>query len=258
MTVTAAADALFEARRTLTPIPPVREGFGLAGMEDAYAVQSANTARMLAAGHRLTGRKIGLTSPAVQHQMGVDQPDFGALWADLAFADGDSVPMQRFMQPKVEGEIAFVLGRDVTGAEPGMNDLIAAIDYVVPAFEIVDSAVANWDIRLLDTVADNASAGGYVLGIAPRRLEGVDLRLCGMVLSRNGAEVSTGLGAACLGHPLIAALWLARKMAALGEPLAAGQVVLSGALGPMVPAQAGDHFQLEIAGFAPVRVGFTA
>ncbi len=258
MTIAAAADALFEARRSLKPIPPIRERFGLAGLADAYAVQAANTARLLASGQRLTGRKIGLTSPAVQRQMGVDQPDFGALWADLAFADGDAIPMRHFMQPKLEGEIAFVLGRDVPGTEPGMSDLIAAIDYVVPAFEIVDSAIADWDIRLMDTVADNASAAGYVLGTAPRRLEGVDLRLCGMVLSRNGAEVSTGVGAACMEHPLTASLWLARKMASLGEPLAAGQVVLSGALGPMVPVQAGDHFQLEIAGFAPVRVGFTA
>ena len=257
MTIEAAAQALFEARQALRPIPPVRDRFGLTGVDDAYAVQAANARRMLAAGHRIAGRKIGLTSPAVQKQLGVDQPDFGALWADYAFADGGIAPISRFMQPKLEGEVAFVLGRDLPHREPSLSDLIRAIEHVVPAFEIVDSAIADWDIRLFDTVADNASAGGYVLGTAPRRLEGLDLRLCGMVLSCNGAEVSTGVGAACMGHPLNAALWLARKMAALGEPLTAGEVVLSGALGPMVPVHAGDHFQLEIAGFAPMRISFT-
>ena len=250
----AAAEALFAARRDGRPIPPVRDTYGIGDAGDAYAVQSINTARTIEAGGRLTGRKIGLTSKSVQQQLGVDQPDYGMLWGDQAFAPGAEVAPGRFMQPKLEGEIAFVMGRGLDGPDLHLTDVVRAVEYVLPAFEIVDSAIADWNIRLADTIADNASGGGYMLGCSPRLLAGLDLRLCGMVLSREGEAVSLGVGAACLGHPLHATLWLARTMAEAGRPLQEGDIVLSGALGPMVPAGAGGRFTLEIQGFDPLSI----
>lgn len=251
-----AADALFTARKGLKPIPPLRESHALPTPEDAYAVQDLNTARYIKAGRRLVGRKIGLTSKAVQLQLGVDEPDYGMVWGDLGFAPGSAIPSSHFMQPKVEAEIAFVLKRDLDRQDTSLLDVVAAVDCVLPALEIVDSAIADWDIKLIDTIADNASGAGYVTGDRPRRLGDVDLRLCGMILSRNEQVASHGVGAACLGHPLQAVLWLARKMVAVGRPLQAGDLVLSGALGPMVPARPGDRFGVEISGFAPFFVSF--
>lgn len=254
--IEAMAEALWAARHELRQIAPLRESHGLSRVEDAQAVQHAVTARGLAAGRRLVGRKIGLTAAAVQAQMGVDQPDYGVLWADYAFASGDEVAISRFMQPRAEGEIAFVMARGIDDPEASMTDLIGAIAYALPAIEIVDSAIADWKIGLVDTIADNASGGGFALGTSPRRLDGLDLRLAGMAMNRNGALVSSGVGAACMGHPLNATLWLARKMAALGRPMAEGDVILSGALGPVVPVSAGDVFSLEIQGFEPLQIVF--
>lgn len=251
------AGALFQARTLRRPIAPLRSSYGLADLADAYAVQRANTERWLAAGRRASGCKIGLTSKAVQTQLGVDEPDFGTLWGDLAFLPGDQIPLNVFMQPKVEAEIAMVLGRDLVSDVLDLPQVISAVEYVLPAVEIVDSAIANWDIRLVDTIADNASSGGYVLGDTPRKLSQVDLRTCGMVLTREGQMVSHGVGAACLGHPLNAVLWLARKMAEVGSPLRAGSVVLSGALGPMVPCTSAGHFLVEIQGFASFGFSFS-
>ena len=251
-----AADALFSARQNLRQIPPPRDTFDLATLDDAYAVQEHNTVRWLAEGRRMVGRKIGLTSKAVQAQLGVDEPDFGVLWSDYAFGDGETVDFGRFMQPRAEVEIAFVMEKAVLDPHASMTELIGAIAYALPALEIVDSAVDDWDIHLVDTVADNASGGGFALGTGPRRITGVELRLAGAVLSRNGLPVSMGLGAACLGHPLNAALWLVRKMAALGRPLAQSDTILSGALGPMVPVSAGDVYTVEIQGFAPFHLSF--
>lgn len=254
--IKAAAEAIFTARETLTQIAPVRETHGIADVDAAYAVQALNTARWIEAGRRPVGAKIGLTSKAVQEQLGVGEPDFGTLWADYAFGDGDVVPVGRFMQPKVEAEIGFVIGRRIDDPVIDLTRLTAAVDCAYAAVEIVDSAIAAWNIRLVDTVADNASGGGFALGSDPRRIGDVDLRLGGMILTRNGRPASIGVGAACLGHPLRATLWLARRMAALGRPLEAGDIVLSGALGPMVPVGAGDACTIEIQGFAPLSFAF--
>jgi 2-keto-4-pentenoate hydratase len=249
-----AADILYNARKRLSPVPPLRESSLVTSADDAYEIQEINTKRYLSEGRRLVGRKIGLTAKAVQQQLGVDEPDFGMLWNDYGYVDGETLPISQFMQPKIEAEIAFVLENDLPNEEIGMQDLIASIAYVVPAFEIVDSAIADWNIKLVDTIADNASAGGYVLGTRPRALSEVDLRLCGMVLTKNGVTAATGVGAACLGHPLNAVLWLARKMVAVGRPLHAGDLVLSGALGPMVQINKGDLFTMEVHGFSPLNL----
>jgi 2-keto-4-pentenoate hydratase len=254
--IEAAAKALAAARAAQAPIAPISGTFGITTLADAYAVQELNTREALSQGRRLVGRKVGLTSQAVQQQLGVDQPDFGMLFADMEVLDGGEIDCSRLIQPKAEGEIAFVLGRDLPHADCTLGELMSAVDYLLPALEIVDSAIADWKISLADTVADNASSALYVLGKQPTRLSALDLRLEGMLLEKNGAPASIGVGAACLGNPLDACLWLARTMAQAGRPLLAGDVLLSGALGPMTPVVAGDRLQLRLTRLGEVGCRF--
>ncbi|WP_431894424.1 2-keto-4-pentenoate hydratase [Nonomuraea sp. bgisy101] len=251
---TQAADRLLEAQRSGKPCAPVRDLVSTAG--EGYAVQEINTRRALDEGRRLVGRKIGLTNFAVQKQLGVDRPDFGMLFADMAYLDGLPVPYERFLQPRAEAEIALVLGGDLAGGPFTVAEVIRAVDFVLPAIEIVDSRVADWDITLADTIADNASSGAFVLGNTPVGLRGLDLRLAGMTMTRRGQEVSTGAGAACMGHPLNAAVWLADTLGRTDYPLRAGDVVLTGALGPVVPVEEGDVFEAVIDGLGSVRAVF--
>lgn len=251
--IAAAAAALRSARARRQPVAPISTTYGIQGLDAAYAVSDLNIQADLAAGRRIVGLKVGLTSVAVQKQLGVDQPDFGVLLDDMEFLNGQDVPMNRLMQPKVEAEVAFVVGRDLAGGVPSYAEFVAAIDHALPALEIVDSAIADWKISLVDTVADNASCGLYVLGDQPVALGRLSLADLGMSMGCNGHTVSVGTGAACLGHPLRAAYWLACTMARLGRGLRAGQVVLSGALGPMVPVAAGDLVQAQIGALG--RVG---
>jgi len=252
-----AAAAIYDARTSRRPIAPISETYGIVDPRVAYTVQDVNTTRWLAEGRRLVGRKIGLTSDVVQKQLGVREPDYGMLWADAAYDNGAVVPSVRFIQPRVEAEVAFVMGGRIDSPDVTLHDLTAAVRFARAAVEIVDSAIADWKITLADTIADNASGGGFVLGDT-RALDEVDVRLCGMVLSRNGAPASLGVGAACLGNPLHAALWLARKMAEVGRPLAKGDIILSGALGPMVDVFPGDQIDVEIQGFPPIHFSFAA
>ncbi|MFD1659057.1 2-keto-4-pentenoate hydratase [Streptomyces caeni] len=255
--VVRAADALAGAARTGVPCPPVRSLLPDGGIAEAYAVQRLNAERALdAKGLRVVGRKIGLTSPAVQRQLGVDQPDFGALLSDMAVPDGGTVPAGRLLQPKVEAEVALVLGDDLPHARCTVADVLRAVDFALPALEIVDSRIAGWDITIVDTVADNASSGLFVLGTSPVPLTAVDTRLVQMTMTRRGEKVSSGTGADCLGGPLNAAVWLASALAAAGDPLRAGDIVLTGALGPMADARPGDLFEARISGLGSVRVAF--
>jgi 2-keto-4-pentenoate hydratase len=252
------AETLREAERTGRPVPPVSDALPERSVAQAYAVQEANTLAALAAGRRIVGRKIGLTAAAVQRQLGVDRPDYGMLFADMEVADGDVISAGQLIQPKVEAEIAFVMAAPLNVADPTSTQVLDAIGWVVPALEIVDSRIENWKISLYDTIADNASSARFVLGGPPQRLAGLDLRMCGMVLERNGDPVSFGAGLACLGHPLHAVRWLAGAMARVGRPLGAGDIVLSGALGPMVTATPGDRFTARVNGLGTVAVGFAA
>jgi 2-keto-4-pentenoate hydratase len=254
----ALAQRLIAAGATRTPIAPIRSALAVADVDTAYAIADRVTQARLAEGWRLAGRKIGLTAKSVQRQLGVDQPDFGMLFDRMAVPDGESVSIDTLIAPKCEAEVAFVLGDDLDIACPTTVDALGAIDYALPAIEIVDSRIANWDIGIVDTIADNASSALYVVGNTPVPLDAVDLRLCGMILQKNGVGVSYGAGAACLGSPLTAFVWLAAKLAAVGRPLRAGDVVLSGALGPMVPAAGGDAFEARIGGLGSVRVHFSS
>jgi len=258
MPIDHAATALREARATRKPIAPVSATFGIRGLDAAYAVAEINTRARVAAGRRVIGKKIGLTSRAVQKQLGVDQPDFGLLFDDMEMLSGAEVPMSRLMQPKVEAEVAFVVGRDLGHEPASWSEFLRALEYALPAIEIVDSAIADWKIQLEDTIADNASCGLYVLGDQPVAISAVSLADAGMQLTRNGQVASTGSGAACLDHPLRAAYWLARTMAAKGLGLKAGEVILSGALGPMVAVAAGDVIAVNVGGLGQVACRLTA
>lgn len=256
-TIDALAETLWWAEHSGQPCEPIGNQFAEGDLSAAYAVQRINTERQLAAGKRMVGRKIGLTSRSVQAQLGVDQPDFGMLFSDMAVCDNEPVAASRVLQPKVEAEVAFVMGRDLDIEDPTVADLFRSIDYAVAAIEIVGSRIADWRITLLDTVADNASSGLFVLGNTPRSLDGLDLRDCGMRMRQSDGEtVSEGVGHACLGHPLNATLWLARMMAQLDRPLRAGDIVLSGALGPMATVTAGESYTAEIDGLGKVSACF--
>ena len=229
------------------PIPSLRQQLDAADAATAYAIQSTNTDHWIAAGRRMVGRKIGLTAKAVQAQLGVDQPDYGVLFDDMAVPDGGTLDPARTLQPKAEAEVALVLARDLHGPDVTAEQVLAAAGHAVAAIEIVDSRIQDWAITFADTVADNGSSAFYVLGAEPRPLDGLDLYSCGMAMTVNGEVASVGAGAACLGHPLNAAAWLARTV-----PLHAGDVVLTGALGPMVTLSPGDWVQARIGGLGGV------
>jgi 2-keto-4-pentenoate hydratase len=255
------ADLLWMAEQRREPCAPVREQIlAASGSADpvatAYAVQQYNVRRRLEGGARVVGRKIGLTSVAVQQQLGVDSPDFGMLFADMAYGDGAAIPLVRTLQPKVEAEIALVLERDLVHERHTFADLISATAYALPAIEVVGSRIEHWNIKLLDTVADNASSGVFVLGSTPVKLSQLDLVNCAMSMERRGETVSIGRGAACLANPLNAAVWLADMMVRVGTPLRAGDVLMTGALGPMVAVAAGDEFLTRIEGLGEVRAVF--
>jgi 2-keto-4-pentenoate hydratase len=253
------SQALQRAWEERTPLEPLRRTHTDQRLDDAYAIQSAWTEQRVAEGERILGRKIGLTSLAVQEQMGVDEPDYGTLWGSRFFAaaGGRAVaPAELFLQPRIEGELAFLLGEPPSGETIGIHDVLAATEAVAATIEIVDSRIADWDIELFDTVADNASYGGFTLGPWSRELRGEDLRTVGMALSRDGETVSSGLGAAALGHPARAVAWLLNKLRSYGVEAKAGDVILSGALGPTVVAAEGDIFTLQMHGQPPLTIAF--
>jgi 2-keto-4-pentenoate hydratase len=253
---TEAFDILARARADRRPCPPVRTILPPGDIDTAYAVQSAWVAGQLAAGDRVIGRKIGLTNAAVQAQFGVGEPDFGTLLASMDCPEGAPVDTGRLLQPRIEAEIAFILARDLDAPDLGPDDVLAATGEVAAALEIVDSRVAGWDISIVDTVADNASAGLFTLGRDRRPPGGLDLTGCPMLLRRGAEEVSRGTGAASLGHPAIAVAWLANAARSYGHPLRAGEIVLSGSLGPIVSVVRGDEFTAEIGGLGRVTAVF--
>jgi len=253
----AISERLMEAYRS-GPIPSLRDELPATDVDGAYAVQSASVRTWVAAGRRIVGRKIGLTSAAVQAQLGVNQPDYGVLFQDMRVANGAQLQHAQLLQPKAEAEIAFILASDMAGRQISPEALAAAVSAAVPAIEIVDSRIADWKITFADTVADNGSSAYFVLGDERQPLNGLDLWTCGMVLEVNGRVRSVGAGAACLGHPLNAAVWLAHILAERGECLKAGDVLLTGALGPMVPIQPGDEIRASVGGLGSVSFTYAS
>lgn len=251
-----AAARLMEAAKSGEACPPVRDLLGITDLPMAYGAQNIISHARMESGARLVGRKVGLTSLAVQKQLGVDQPDFGMLFDDMEVMHDGIIPWADLMQPKVEAEIAFVMKKDLPNTSITMSELISSIDYALASLEIVGSRIENWNIRITDTIADNASASHFVLGHRPITLEQVDLLTCKMVMKKNGEQVSEGTGADCMGSPLNATLWLARTMAQLGNPLQAGDIVLSGALGPMASVEPGDKVTAVFDTFGEVSVQF--
>ncbi|MGI4815141.1 MAG: fumarylacetoacetate hydrolase family protein [Janthinobacterium lividum] len=251
------ATRLHEAQQQKTVLDPLIDTWPDLDIDTAYKIQQqVSDLRMQGSGVRVIGRKIGLTSKPVQQMLKVGQPDFGVLFSDMAYSSGSTVKRDTLIQPKIEGEIAFVLKRDLVGPGITAADVLTATEGVMACFEIVDSRIRDWKISIADTIADNASSGLFVLGdrlVDPRS---VDLSLCGLVLEKNGEVAVTGAGAAVLGSPVNAVVWLANELGRLGVTLRAGEVILSGALAAMVVVEAGDKFRLSIGGIGSCSVNF--
>jgi 2-keto-4-pentenoate hydratase len=256
-TIDEAARSLYDAERTRSAIRPLVETYPGLTADDAYRVQHSLIDRKLEAGARIVGHKIGLTSLAMQQLLGVDQPDFGHILDTMMVANGAAVPRTDLIYPRVEAEICFVLGEDLRGPGVTVPRVLAATRYVMAALEIVDSRVADWKITLADTIADNASSCGMVVGGRSVAIEGLDLRLVGMVLEKNGEVANTAAGAAVLGHPAQAVAWLANKLAEFDVTLKAGEVILPGALSAAVTVEAGDFVQATFDHLGSVSVRFT-
>lgn len=254
--IRSAAERLAAASTSGQPCAPVRDLLGTEDVRAAYEVQTQNIDALLAQGRRIAGRKIGLTSLAVQKQLGVDQPDFGVLLDDFDCSGQSAVDSSRLLQPRIEAEVAFRLSSDIDKAIT-TAEAPAFVDEVFASFEIVDSRIAGWDISLVDTVADNASSGLYVLGAGVALDSAPDLAAVTMTMTANGENVSNGVGSDCLGSPWEALVWLANTLTSFGSPLRAGEVILSGALGPMVPVTRGTTYTATISGIGDVSATFT-
>jgi 2-keto-4-pentenoate hydratase len=255
----ALARRLDDAWDTHETITPLSESEGLTSVDDAYAIQAAWTDIRTARGERVLGRKIGLTSRAMQEAAGVYEPDFGALWSSRYVEARNGVaelPHATFIQPRMEGEIAFLLGKPLRGPGVTIDDVLAATDALAASFEIVDSRIIRKEFKLVDTVSDNASYGAFTLGPWDRSLAGTDLRTLGMLLSQNGEVVVEGVGHASLGHPALAVAWLANKLAEFDITLESGDIVLSGSLGRALPIQQGDEWLMELHGQPPLTMRF--
>ena len=260
MDTEALAHRLDEAWENRKPIAPLSESEGLEDVERAYEIQTRWSELRQGRGERIVGRKIGLTSFAMQEQLGVSEPDYGSLWSSRYFpAEGGRVeiPSEPLLQPFLEGELAFLIGRALSGPGVTLQEALAATDALAVAVEVIDSRIEDWNIKLPDTIADNASYGGFAVGPWSSSLREADLRTVGMLINKSGSLVAEGMGAASLGHPARAVAWLADKLASFGTRLEPGDIVLSGSLGRAVPAKQGDVFVLEAHGQPPLTVTFT-
>ena len=249
-------DALYEALVGRTTLPPLRDRVEGLTIVDSYHIAARMVERRVAAGETIVGKKIGVTSKAVQDAIGVFEPDFGQLTSDMAYGDGAAIAIDTLIQPKAEAEIAFILKSDLKGPGVTAADVLRATDHVRACFEIVDSRIDNWDIKILDTVADNASCGVYALGDLQVDPRDVDLALAPKVVEKNGELAATGVGAAVQGSPLNAVVWLANTLGRLGIPFLAGEVILSGSLGPLITVEAGDRLDMRIGGLGSCSISF--
>jgi 2-keto-4-pentenoate hydratase len=253
-----AARTLLDAYASRTPVPPLTATHPAMSVDDAYAIQLAQVSAWTSGGAVVKGHKVGLTSAAMQEQLGVDQPDFGVLLEDMFLPEGAVADITRFLQPRAEPEIGFVLGRPLSGPGVTVAEAVAAIEFVLPALEIIDSRVADWKITLPDTIADNASSGGLVLGSRPVRLEDLDLSLTGCLLHRNGRLAGAGAGGAVLGgSPVNALVWLANVLGQRGVGLQAGHVILPGSVTAAIPVRPGDTISATFDRIGTVAITFS-
>lgn len=251
-----AAEMLLSAYASRVPVEPLTDKYAGLTLADAYEIQLIQIGQRTAAGARVLGHKVGLTSAVMQRQMGVNQPDYGHLLDGMFYLENMPIPVAGFLQPRIEPEVAFVLSRDLSGPGVTAAEAAAAVDFVLPALEIIDSRIRDWKIALPDTIADNASSGGVVLGSSPRRLGETDLRLSGCVLRRGGEIVGTGAGGAVLGSPLTSLVWLANVLGERGVVLRAGHVVLPGSITASVPVSGGGVFTAMFGGLGSVTASF--
>lgn len=250
-------DELYQSLLSRQPVAPLTEREADITIEDAYQIQLRMIQRRLDAGETVVGKKIGVTSQVVMDMLGVNQPDFGHLLSGMVYNEGQPISVGSMIAPRAEAEVAFILARDLEGPGVTAADVLRATDCVMPCFEIVDSRIRDWKIKIQDTVADNASCGAFVLGSQMVDARQLDLVTCGMVMEQNGEVAVVGAGAATMNSPVNAMAWLANTLGRLGVPLKAGEVILSGALGAMVPVNAGDNFRLRIGGIGTCSVRFT-
>ncbi|MBL8472631.1 MAG: 2-oxopent-4-enoate hydratase [Rhodocyclaceae bacterium] len=250
-------DALYDALLSRIPIDPLTDQESDITIEDAYQIQLRMIQRRVDAGEKVVGKKIGVTSKVVQDMLGVDQPDFGQMTSAMVFNEGESIPVSKMIAPRAEAEVAFMLKRDLVGPGVTAADVLRATECVIPCFEIVDSRIKNWKIRIQDTVADNASCGVLTLGGLRKDPRKVDLALAGMVLEKNGEIISMSCGAAVQGSPVNAVAWLANTLGRLGIALRAGEIILSGSQSPLVPVAAGDNLVCSVGGLGGTSVRFS-
>ncbi|MAT04787.1 MAG: 2-keto-4-pentenoate hydratase [Acidimicrobiaceae bacterium] len=255
-TRTEASRALLDALRARQPIQPLSESYPGINIDDAYEIQLIGVRTEIESGRVVRGHKVGLTSQAMQTMLGVHEPDYGHLFDNMFFPEGSSVSIELFLQPRVEIEVAFVLGERLAGPGVTVADVLRATDFVCPSIEIIDSRIVDWKITLADTIADNGSSAGVVLGGRRTRLDGLDLRTIGTVLRRNGSIVETGASGAVLGNPANAVAWLANKVAAFGVALEPGHVILPGACTRAVDVEGGDVFRADFDGLGHVSIAF--
>ena len=256
--INALGDELYVAAKECRALEPLTSRHADLTVDDAYRIQQRVNARRIEAGERMIGKKIGVTSQVVMDMLGVYQPDFGMLSDAMLYREGEAIPAASLIQPKAEGEIAFVLRHDLQGPGVSVADVLAATAGVMACFEIVDSRIRDWKIRIQDTVADNASCGVFVIGaarVAPRAL---DLAAVKMDILKNGAHIASGTGAAVQGHPATAVAWLANTLGRFGIPFLAGEIILSGSLAPLLPITPGDRFDMSLTGIGTASISFEA
>jgi 2-keto-4-pentenoate hydratase len=258
--VAAIAGRLDAACRSGVPIAPLSESDGITAVETAYAIQAHWTGMRLARGEKIAGRKIGLTSKAIQQQLGVSEPDYGTLWQSGFYAARDGrveIPARDFLQPRIEGEVAFLISKPLRGPNITPADVLAATEACALGVEIVASRIADWRIKLVDTIADNASYGGHTLGPWDKRMPGSDLAALAMAIKHNGTLAAEGVGAAALGNPAASTAWLANKLSEFGVALEPGDVVISGGITKMLPIKPGDRFEFSLTGQPSLAVSFS-
>lgn len=256
-TVKAMSNRLMEAANTLTPVEPLKAAHPEMTIEDAYRVQLATVERMVAGGARIVGKKIGLTSKAMQDMFGVKEPDYGHLFDKMLVMEGEAIELSSMIQPRVEGEIAFILEKGLKGPGVTVADVLRASAGAMASIEVIDSRIKDWKIKIEDTVADNASSGALVLGGKMVPISGLDLRYLGMVVEKNGYIVATGAGAAVLGNPAQAVAWLANMLSGYGVELREGEIVLSGAITGAMKVEKGDYFKVTFGHLGGVSLKFT-